>query len=109
MSDLIAPFVVFTALGMLLGYYLGYAAGQKEGYERGHREGKQAGAVRAFAVGYDRGRHDREAKQQQQEEPPAKGLRWRPIFGAIVLAGSLLALMSIMRGSGFNFASFLDR
>lgn len=109
MSNLIAPFVVFTALGILLGYYRGYAAGQKEGYERGHRDGKQAGAVRAFAVGYDRGRHDREAKQQQPEEPPPQSLRWRPLVSAIVLAGSLLTLVSIMRGTGFDFASFLRR
>ncbi len=109
MSNLIALFVVFTAFGMLMGYYLGYSAGQKEGYDRGHREGKQSGSVRAFAVGYDRGRHDREAKEQQAQPPPPQGLRWRPLVGAIVLAVSLLTLVSILRGNGFDFASFLRR
>ena len=106
MSDLIAIFLILATTGMLIAYYLGYSAGRQKGREEGHREGKQAGAVRAFAVGYDRGRHDREV--QQQEQSPGSGrFRWRRWVGVIVLAASLLALVWILRDPELNFRSFM--
>ena len=106
MSNLIAILVVVAAVGMLIGYQLGYSAGQKAGYDRGHHDGKHAGSVRAFAVGYDRGRHDREVQHQEAEEGPGAGpLTWRRLVGLIVLAGCLLALLLIMRGSSLDFPS----
>lgn len=110
MSSLIAILVVVGALGMLIGYQLGYSAGQKTGYDRGHNDGKQAGSVRAFAVGYDRGRHDREVKQREESEDSAASRFPRPpVVGLILLVGCLLALLLILRGGGVDFPSLWNR
>ncbi|MCP4189872.1 MAG: hypothetical protein GY768_04510 [Planctomycetaceae bacterium] len=66
-STLIALFVIIAALGMLLGYQLGFSAGKRSGFDKGHRDGKKEGSVKAYAVGYDRGRHDREVKKKEEE------------------------------------------
>ena len=63
MSTLGAMLLVVIVVGMLLAYYIGYTVGRREGFDQGRQEGKREGAVRAYAVGYDRGRHDRKAKQ----------------------------------------------
>jgi hypothetical protein len=110
MSSAIAILIVVGALGMLIGYQLGYSAGHKSGYDRGHNEGKHAGAVRAFAVGYDRGRHDREVKQQEESDKP-EGHRFRrpPVLGLVLLTGCLLALLLIMRAGGVDFGNLWRR
>lgn len=72
MTTLMAMLLVIIVVGMLLSYYVGYSIGRKEGFESGHAAGKKEGSVRAFAVGYDRGRHDRQTKQQADEEEKAK-------------------------------------
>ena len=107
MSNLIAIFVIVAAIGMLIAYYLGYSAGQQKGREQGHQEGKEAGSIRAFAVGYDRGRHDREVKQQEEQENRGGRFNWRLTAIVIVLAASLLALVSILRDAGANLGSFV--
>ena len=66
--DLIAVFVIVGAIGMLIGYTLGYSAGRKTGFKEGHKDGRKEGSVKAYAVGYDRGRHDREAQKKEEEE-----------------------------------------
>ena len=43
----------------LVAYLFGYEAGKQAGREAGHESGKKEGAVRAFAVGYDRGKRER--------------------------------------------------
>ena len=106
MSNLIAIFVILAATGMLIAYYLGYSAGQQKGREQGHQEGKEAGSVRAFAVGYDRGRHDREVKEREEQEKSGGRLGWRLRVAVIVLAGTLAALVWILRGTGLNLDSF---
>lgn len=65
MSTLLAMGLVVIALGMLIAYQLGYSAGSREGFEQGRQEGKREGSVRAYAVGYDRGRHDRQTKEKE--------------------------------------------
>ncbi len=73
MSTTIAIFVAVAAAGMLITYQMGFAAGRQEGFENGRKEGKKEGSVKAFAVGYDRGRHDRESKQSEDEDEEASG------------------------------------
>lgn len=67
-STLIAVFIIVAAVGMLAGYQLGFSAGKRSGFEAGHKDGKKEGSVKAYAVGYDRGRHDREAKKKEDEQ-----------------------------------------
>ena len=67
MSTLGAMLLVVIVIGMLLAYYMGYTVGRREGFEQGRQAGKREAAVRAYAVGYDRGRHDRKAKQPESE------------------------------------------
>jgi hypothetical protein len=63
MSTLGAMLLTVMVVGMLLTYHIGYSVGRREGWAQGRSEGKREGAVRAYAVGYDRGRHDRQVKQ----------------------------------------------
>jgi membrane protein YqaA with SNARE-associated domain len=88
MSTVIAIVVAACSLGMLIAYYLGYYAGKREGFESGLDKGKKESAVKAYAVGYDRGKHDREAKKE--EEPPARGC-----FGVIAVLTVLIASLII--------------
>ena len=67
MSTLIAIVVATAAIGMLLAYRLGYSAGRQDGFEDGRKEGKKEGSIKAYAVGYDRGKHDRDAKSEPDE------------------------------------------
>ena len=66
-STLIAVIVIIATVGMLAGYQLGFSAGKRSGFDKGHRDGKKEGSVKAYAVGYDRGRHNREVKKKDEE------------------------------------------
>lgn len=54
----------------LLGFNAGKDEGRGEGHEKGKAEGKKEGAVRAFAVGYDRGK--REASGDDEDDDGEK-------------------------------------
>jgi hypothetical protein len=77
MSTLGAMLVAIMVGGMLLTYHIGYTVGRREGWAQGRSEGKREGAVRAYAVGYDRGRHERQAKQSEAaDSTPSAGGGW---------------------------------
>lgn len=99
MSTMVAMLILVVALGMLVAYYLGYSIGRAEGFGAGFAAGKKEGAVKAYAVGYDRGRHDRQTKANEVEAPPPtvwQVMRSRWLLVAIVSIGAVLlaALMS---------------
>lgn len=52
----------------LVAYLLGFNAGRDEGHNQGHSEGreqgKKEGSVRAFAVGFDRGKRQALAEKE---------------------------------------------
>lgn len=73
MSTTIAIFVAIAAIGMLIAYQLGFAAGKQEGFDSGRKEGKKEASVKAFAVGYDRGRRDRESQKSDDEGDEGSG------------------------------------
>ena len=98
MSTLLAMVVVLIVLGMLLSYHLGYTVGQREGFDRGRETGKHEGSVRAYAVGYDRGRHAREVKEAEEnatDEPSESRItRWLwPVLLSMLL--SLLGIIAV--------------
>jgi hypothetical protein len=82
-------------IGMLLAYYVGFGVGRREGYEQGHRDGKRDGSIRAYAVGYDRGRHDRQAKATPADEPAPAATRWSLFFRRWLLP-VLVSLLAIV-------------
>jgi hypothetical protein len=93
MSTLVAILLAIIVLGMLLSYYVGYRVGHREGFDRGHQTGKKEGAVRAYAVGYDRGRHERQAKEAagaEPEEPPRRS----PLYWIWPILVPLLAVVA---------------
>jgi len=63
--------VVISGLCLVV-YLLGFTAGENEGRsvgrDEGHQQGKKDGAVRAFAVGYDRGRRERAEEEGKEED-----------------------------------------
>ena len=72
MATIIAIAGIFFIAGISLAYLRGYATGKKDGFEEGKSAGKKEASVKAFAVGYDRGKHDREVEHKEEEEPPPK-------------------------------------
>ena len=102
MSALLAILLVIIAVGMLIAYYIGYTTGHREGYECGHADGKRAGSVRAYAVGYDRGRHNRKAAVESAEQdpgPPARRKWARPVIVSLIL----IVLSTLVAGSRIDF------
>ena len=98
--------LVVLAGSCLAAYLFGYAAGmqrgQDEGREEGRESGKKEGAVRAFAVGYDRGRRERD----EGEDPEAddRKLANRPSFVVFLFVAVttvlLLSLYTSLRQRG---------
>ncbi|MCA9149522.1 MAG: Yae1 family protein [Planctomycetales bacterium] len=95
MSTLIAMIVIVVALGMLVAYQLGYAVGRREGFDDGFNSGKKKGAVKAYAVGYDRGRHDREAKAAE-ENPAEPQPTWRDQLSRWLLPAILSVIVILL-------------
>ena len=93
--SLFACFVgIFFFAGIALAYLRGYATGKREGFEHGKAAGKKEGSVKAFAVGYDRGKHDREVEQQNEEEPPPK--KGCVVSFLLILTPTLLAVVGLV-------------
>lgn len=84
----------------LFGYEAGREVGRKEGHDEGHRQGKQDGAVKAFAVGYDRGKRERDDEEEHVEETPQQPSFIFLAFVALVTA-LLLSLFGVLRQRGF--------
>jgi hypothetical protein len=91
MSTVVAIAVAICAAGMLASYYWGYNAGKREGFEAGRDQGKKEGSVKAFAVGYDRGRHDRDVKKPE-EAPQKRGC----LPTVVILAALVLRLIVLL-------------
>ena len=65
---------IIVAVGAVLAaYYMGYssgrAVGQDEGFDEGKQEGSREGSMRAYAVGFDRGKR---ANAGSEEEDNSK-------------------------------------
>jgi hypothetical protein len=93
MSTLAAMLLAVMVGGMLLSYHVGYTNGHRDGWAQGRNDGKREGATRAYAVGYDRGRHDRQVKQQEAADSTSPrtggwgvsyGLWFLPLIVALV-------------------------
>lgn len=87
--------LIFVVVMALLTYYAGFSVGKTEGQDEGHARGKKEGAVRAFAVGYDRGKREREEEDQDdgEEEAPSDGASLL-VFCLLVL-GTVTALLVV--------------
>jgi hypothetical protein len=94
MPTLIAMLLAVLVSGMLIAYYVGFTAGRHEGFERGRQEGKREGSIRAYAVGYDRGRHERQTKEATTVEAESPHITWQRWSGWIVLV--VLSLLAIV-------------
>lgn len=66
------------------GFRAGFSAGRNDGFDDGKREGAREGSIRAYAVGFDRGRR-RSGHADEDGHPP----RTAKIAG---LAGIVLAV-----------------
>lgn len=99
MNPLASLALVVLAGLCLVAYLFGYEAGRSAGQDEGHEKGKKEGAVRAFAVGYDRGKRERE-EDEDDDEYEATGPSW-VVFLTIVLATAmLLTLVGVLRQRG---------
>lgn len=101
-QSLVSLALVVVAGISLLVYLVGFSAGQHEGHEQGRSKGKKEGSVRAFAVGYDRGKREREA--EEEEDDGEEGEPDGPRFAVLVLVALgtvvLLTLIRVVRMRG---------
>ena len=73
----------------LIAYLSGFGAGKSEGHETGKKEGKKEKSMRAFAVGYDRGKRDGEQKSVNGTVQPS----WSILFLLAVLTVVVLTIL----------------
>ena len=52
--------LIAVVAGLLVAYLAGHAAGKREGFREGQNSGKKEAAMKAYAVGFDRGKRQRE-------------------------------------------------
>ena len=71
MSTLAAMLVVIISAGMIVAYHVGYSVGYRDAFAKGRADGKREGSVRAYAVGYDRGRHNRKLAEEAEQQEDA--------------------------------------
>lgn len=99
MNPLASLALVVVAGLCLVAYLFGYEAGRLAGQDEGHKRGKKDGAVRAFAVGYDRGKRER-GEDEEDEIEEQSGPSWS-VFLVIALATAmLLTLVGVLRQRG---------
>lgn len=86
----------------LFGYEAGKRVGRQQGHDEGHQRGKKEGAVRAFAVGYERGKREREEPEEEEDEKVAKPARpsLAMFFFLAVTTVLLLSLCASLRQRG---------
>ena len=94
MATVVAIAGIFFIAGVSLAYWRGYATGKREGFEEGKSAGKREGSVKAFAVGYDRGKHEREVEKKKEEEPPPK--KGCMAFSLFVMTTTLVATIGLV-------------
>ena len=88
--------VVITGV-CLVAYLFGFNAGRDEGHDKGHSEGreqgKKEGSVRAFAVGFDRGK--RQALAEKEEGDKSNNRLSLPAFILIIIL--TVAVLTLLR------------
>lgn len=85
---------VLAAISVLVAYRIGFqsgfAAGKEAGFGDGKRAGKKEGAVRAYAVGFDRGKRSHESPASSGQTTSGEVSSWR--FGLFVFALAFAAI-----------------
>ncbi len=94
--------VILAVVAVFLAYYMGFAngvaIGRDEGFHDGRRDGKREGSIRAYAVGFDRGKRARDEDEDDEEDeeeeighgdgaPPNLG------FAIVAVAAGLFAVL----------------
>lgn len=64
----VAVAVIAVFLAYFMGYASGVALGRDEGFSTGKREGSREGSIRAYAVGFDRGKRARDDDDDDDDE-----------------------------------------
>lgn len=97
MNPLASLALVVLAGLCLVAYLFGYEAGRSAGQDEGHKKGKKDGAVRAFAVGYDRGKRER---GDDEDEEDYSGPSWIVLLTIALATAMVLTLVGVLRQRG---------
>lgn len=107
MNHPLAAFVLVVLSGIcLIAYLFGFSAGRtqgrRSGHEEGHEEGKKEGrkeeSIRAFAVGYDRGKREGRDKAEGEKASSTPGLL--SLLFVVILTIIALTVLSQFMGQG---------
>ena len=82
----VAVAVVAVFLAYFMGYSSGVASGRDEGFSNGKREGSREGSIRAYAVGFDRGKRARDDDEDEDEDEDNDDERGKSSVGLAMLA-----------------------
>ena len=83
-----------SLVAYLFGFATGKSQGLDEGHEKGKKEGKKEGSIRAFAVGYDRGK--REDQQPSSEDVGPSKPSWSILFLLVVVTVVALTIATAL-------------
>ena len=94
MNVSLASLALILLVGALLAAYLfGVSTGRSEGHDTGRREGQRLGAIRAYGVGYDRGKRQREKAADEAKEDTKKMPGY---FTLLVIVVTTVVALSIL-------------
>ncbi|MEM8678118.1 MAG: hypothetical protein AAGF97_02080 [Planctomycetota bacterium] len=68
----IAIAVVAVIVAYRIGYHVGQSTGHDAGFDEGRRQGKKEGSIRGYAVGFDRGRRQEDAAEEESSSPSGR-------------------------------------
>lgn len=98
MSHSLGSLALILLVAMVLfAYSAGFSEGKSEGSDEGHARGKKEGAVRAFAVGYDRGKRERNDDEDDDDEQSSPTGDGASIVVFLVLALGTFAILLVVQ------------
>ncbi len=96
MNTLAIAGMVVAILAVLIAYQVGYRVGKRDGFSDGKREANKDATMRAYAVGYDRGKRAKETEAPPTDSPAPRGCAL-VLLASVLVGGLLLAGGIVMR------------
>jgi hypothetical protein len=92
--------IIIAVVAVFAAYYIGYssglAVGREQGFDEGKQEGSRTGSMRAYAVGFDRGKR---AREEKEDDDDGDGDRSSSRMGLAICAVTLGLLLCLWLSS----------
>ncbi len=97
--------IIVAVVAVLAAYFKGYssglAVGREQGFDEGKQEGSRTGSMRAYAVGFDRGKRARDEKAEEDDGGggDTSSSRMGLVIGAVTVGLLLFLWLSSKSGA----------